>query len=453
MTAGKKRRHPGFKFENRVLLLSLLSGLPAALLALILLWVGNYSSRLQWTLTVLVLVAWWGLVAALHERVIHPLQTLANLLEALREEDYSVRARGARHDDALGEVMAEINTLSVTLRERRLDALEAGALLRRVMEEIDVAVFTFDSEQRLRLVNRAGERLLGRSVEQLMRRTAGELNLADCLSGQPTLILEKAFPGAPGGAIRWGISRSTFREKGLPHQLLVVTDLSRPLREGERQAWQRLIRVLGHELNNSLAPIRSLARSLADLLSRQPRPADWQEDTQKGLRIIASRAEALSRFMEAYSLLARLPAPRLRAVRVGALVERVAELESRVPVRVVAGPELVLQADEDQMEQLLINLLRNAADAVQETGGGVAIGWSQNAAHLEVWVEDEGPGLSSTANLFVPFFTTKPGGTGIGLALSRQIAEVHGGSLTLENRRDRPGCKARLQLPMLSPFQ
>jgi signal transduction histidine kinase len=97
---------------------------------------------------------------------------------------------------------------------------------------------------------------------------------------------------------------------------------------------------------------------------------------------------------------------------------------------------------------LLINLLRNAADAALETGGGVRVGWRKNASYIEVKVEDDGPGLSNTGNLFVPFFTTKPGGSGIGLVLSRQIAEAHGGALTLENRRDGSGCEARLRLPI-----
>jgi signal transduction histidine kinase len=242
--------------------------------------------------------------------------------------------------------------------------------------------------------------------------------------------------------------RSSFREQGLPHQLLVIADLSVPLREEERQAWRRLIRVLGHELNNSLAPIKSMAGSLEDLLKREPRPADWNEDMQRGLRVIAARAAALSRFMEAYARLARLPQPRLQPVDVGSWVRRVAGLETRLQVKLKPGPDLIIQADPDQLEQLLINLLRNGVDAALETGGGVIVGWRKNASHVEVRVEDDGPGLSSTGNLFVPFFTTKPGGSGIGLALSRQIAEAHGGTLTLENRRDAHGCEARLLLPV-----
>jgi signal transduction histidine kinase len=252
----------------------------------------------------------------------------------------------------------------------------------------------------------------------------------------------------PGGVGRWDIRRSTFREGGQQHQLLVLTDLSQTLREEERTAWQRLLRVLGHELNNSLAPIKSVAGSLADLMNREPEPVDWRDDMHRGLAVISSRADSLARFVESYSKLARLPPPRLEPLKIGVLVSRVASLETRLPVNVVSGPELVVQGDDVQLEQLLINLVRNAVDASMETRGLVEVGWQQKNGQVEVWVRDEGPGLASTANLFVPFFTTKAEGSGIGLVLSRQIAEAHGGTLTLENRQQLRGCEARLRLPL-----
>jgi len=438
-------RNPKWTHDRRILLLALLSGLPAVMVALVLLWRGDCSSKTQWTLTVMMVGAWCSFAFAARARVVRPLQTVSNLLSALREEDFSVRARGARRDDPLGDVMFEVNALGEMLREQRLGALEATALLRTVMEEINLAVFAFDDAQRLRLVNRAGERLLAQPIERLLGRTAEELGLADCLQGEPTRTLQMTFPGSIG---RWGMRRSSFRQGGKPHQLLVLADLSQALREEERQAWQRLLRVLGHELNNSLAPIKSIAGSLGSLLGKEPPPADWKEDMQGGLGVITARADALSRFMEAYSRLARLPQPKLGAVEIELLIRRVAGLETRVPVVLAPGPNLMIQADGDQLEQLLINLLRNAADAALETRGGVKIGWVKTGSQLEIRVEDEGPGLSNTANLFVPFFTTKPGGSGIGLALSRQIAEAHGGSLTLENRKQGTGCLARLRLPL-----
>src|SRR6185503_14028947 len=171
-------------------------------------------------------------------------------------------------------------------------------------------------------------------------------------------------------------------------------------------------------------------------------------DLRKGLTVIANRSESLSRFMAAYARLARLPRPTFRPVNVGAWVRRVAGLETRRKVEVVPGPDLTISADGDQLDQLLINLVSNAVDAANETGGGVRVGWNASGSQLEVWVEDDGPGIRETSNLFVPFFTTKPQGSGIGLVLSRQIAEAHGGSMVLENRAGANGCVARLKLPV-----
>jgi signal transduction histidine kinase len=135
-------------------------------------------------------------------------------------------------------------------------------------------------------------------------------------------------------------------------------------------------------------------------------------------------------------------------MEVRAWVDRIAQLEKRLPIRVWTGPELSISADGDQLDQLLINLVSNAVDAASETGGGVEITWEQRGEMLDLRVVDDGPGLPATANLFTPFFTTKRTGTGIGLVLSRQIAEAHGGTLTLEDREDARGCVARLQLPL-----
>ena len=434
--------------DQRLVLLALGALAPSALVAMVLLWTGDHHPRTQWTLTVTLAVLAFGFLASLRARVIMPLQTVANLLSALREGDFSIRARGSRRADPLYDLHAEVNALAEMLRGQRLDSLEATALLRKVMAELDVAVFTFDERRRLQLVNHAGERLLGAPAERLLDRHASELEMDHWLDSDGPRIEPIALPGATG---RWEVRHTPFRQRGLPHHLVVLTDVSKPLRDEERAAWQRLIRVLGHELNNSLAPIKSIAGSLGSLVQREPRPADWEVDLGRGLGVIATRAEALSRFMTAYAQLARLPAPSPGPVRVGALVERVARLDQRRPIAVEGGPDLTIEADADQIEQLLINLLKNAIDAASETSGGVSVSWSRVPGTMppafELTVDDEGPGLSNTSNLFVPFFTTKPGGTGIGLALSRQIAEAHGGTLTLDSREGSSGCRARLKLP------
>jgi nitrogen fixation/metabolism regulation signal transduction histidine kinase len=430
-------------YDRRVVLLALAAGVPGLALAGALLWRGGYSWLAAGTLLLIATGLWLGTVVVLRNGVVRPLQTVSNLLAALREDDFSIRARGAAADDPLGHVMLEVNSLAETLRAQRLGAQEATALLRAVMAEIDVAIFAFDSHGRLALVNRYGAQLLGVEEHELLGRRAEELGVESAFAPGPG-IRDVSFPG---GAGRWEVRRRQFWQGGQPHELLVLADVSRPLREQERQAWQRLIRVIGHELNNSLAPIKSIAGSLNALVSRPSLPDDWRDDMQRGLGVIGTRADALGRFTVAYAQLARLPPPTLQRTPVAPLLERVLGLETRLPVRLREGPPVEIRADADQLEQLLINLLRNAVDAALETGGGVTVGWDRHELGVGIWLDDEGPGVQSTGNLFVPFFTTKPGGSGIGLVLSRQIAEAHGGTLTLENRPDRRGTRATLTLP------
>jgi two-component system nitrogen regulation sensor histidine kinase NtrY len=443
--ASDRGHHQPAGHESRVFRVALAGGLPAVALACWLLWTGEHPLRVRLTFGLLAVGAWLIGALLVRERVVRPLQTISNLLAALREGDYSIRARGAGVGDGLGLALLEVNALSETLRSQRLRALEATALLRRVIEEMDAAVFAFDRAHRLRLVNRGGERLLGQPVERLLGLDAGAVGLAACLEGEWPRTVEAAFPG---GAGRWEVRSGTFRQDGLPHQLLVLTDLSRVLRAEERSAWQRIVRVLGHEINNSLAPIKSIAGSLSSLAARDARPADWEQDLRSGLQVIETRSEALGRFMSAYARLARLPPPRLAPVDVAAWVRRVAALETRLDVRVGAGPAVVVTADGDQLDQLLINLVRNGADASIETGGSVCVAWGARGGIVEVTVDDEGPGLPDPGNLFVPFFTTKAQGSGIGLVLSRQIAEAHGGALSLEPRVGARGARAKLRLPL-----
>ena len=437
--------------DQLVFVYVLLAGLPAIITSLCILWFGDgWDAKKQWTLTLVILLCWLWFAFAAQSRVVRPLQTMANLLSALREGDFAVRARGARRDEPLGDVMFEINTLSRTLQDQRLSALEATALLRTVMEEINIAIFAFDADKKLRLANHAAQLLLAKPAERILGRDAAELGLADCLEGEPARLLTLAFPG---GAGRWGMRRSQFREGGRPHDLVVIADLSRQLREEELQAWQRLVRVLGHELNNSLAPIKSIAGSLGAALKREPRAPDWEDDLRTGLDIIAARAESLARFMAAYARLARLPQPTLAPCDIASLVQRVVALETRLTVQNLGGAALTLACDAAQIEQVLINLLKNAVEAAldQRAAGradaGVRLAWAKRAGAIEITIDDDGSGVANATNLFVPFFTTKPEGSGIGLVLCRQIAENHGGSLTLVNRDDSGGCVATLRLP------
>lgn len=434
------RRAP-LGYEARLTWITLGGAVPAVGTALWLLYATPHALKVTSTLTVAILLFWIGGVLWVRQAVQGPLYTLANLLMALREGDYSIRGRIQRRDDALGSALSEVNLLGDRLRTLKVGALEAAALLDKVLTEVDVALFAIDAGGRLALHNRAAERIVGAEARG---RSTAELQLDALLTGEVPRIIDGPLVGARG---QWELRRTHFRQDGKPHVLLVLTDVQRALRQEERLAWQRLVRVLGHEINNSLAPIQSIAGSLRAQLARPERPADVDEDVQRGLEIIERRAESLGRFLRGYAQLTRLPPPRLAPVDVAEWVARVAPLEKRLAVRVTGGEPVRLRADGDQLDQLLINLVKNAADAALPEHGGVEIGWQRRDKRLELRVRDEGQGLLATANLFVPFFTTKPDGLGIGLVLSRQIAEAHGGSLHLYNREGTRGCEALLTLP------
>jgi two-component system, NtrC family, nitrogen regulation sensor histidine kinase NtrY len=443
--------------ERRIHLLCALLAAPGLLFLFLFLWKTNTPGQVMAGVLAFLTVFLLIVLGAVSEQVVRPLQTLANVVASLREGDYSFRARNWTGDDALSEVALEINQLADMMQGQRLGELEATALLRNVMRSMDAPVLAFDPGDVLRLINPAGERLLGLVAERALGRNADELRLAELLSQPDQGILVLA---GRRNSSRWMVRRSTFRQRGVPHTLLILSDVSVALREQEREAWQRLIRVLGHEINNSLTPIKSIAatlRSRAQVTDLAKSP-----DLDRALKIIESRADSLNRFIQAYRQLAQLPQPVLLRAPLRPLLERLAALETRVPVRLEPGPELFLNVDSDQVEQLMINLIRNAAEAslarfTQEHPGQprpevqpeVRVSWRIDGEFVEIVIADNGAGLSNPSNLFVPFYTTKAGGTGVGLALARQICEAHGGAIHLTNRLDAPGCEAhvRFRLP------
>jgi len=452
----KRHRAP---FERRVNRFAFFLVTPALIVSAVLIWQQPWSLGSKLLLFGSEVIACLLIGLGLHDHVVRPLQTLANVVGALRDEDYSFRARLAVPNDALGELSLEVNALADLLAQHRTGAIEAAALLQRVVEEVEIPIFAFDPAGRLRLLNSAGEKLLQQPSASLLGRTASELRLDNSLSCENETLIQLQF----GSGARWFVRRSAFRQQGVPHTLVVLSDVSRALREEERRAWQRLIRVMGHELNNSLAPIKSIAGSLNARLSGIELATEEREDFERGLSIIESRAASLNRFLQAYRQLAQMPPPALQKCSVPAVAKRITAMEPRVAVSLISGPDINLMADPDQLEQMLINLLRNAADAVLESADAagssngskgaaekpkIEMTWKLNGREVVLTIDDNGPGLMNPSNVFVPFYTTKPSGSGIGLVLSRQIAEAHGGSLELSNRIEQRGCRVTVTLPL-----
>jgi len=368
------------------------------------------------------------------------LKTIASIIEAIGKGDYTSRVREELFDQGLGVVGSDLNQLAGSLHQERLQQLEATALLKAVVEGIDAAVFAFDMDERLTFVNPAGAHLLRTERDDVVGRHTSEIEGGALTSG-PSV---RSF----GGEGKWQLRRSVFRDEGLSRQLVVAIDLSRALREEERLAWQKILRVIAHELNNSVAPIRSLTTSARAMLQREELPDDWRDDLSRALEAIGTRTDALARFTQAYAQLARLPPPKLAPLSVRTLVDRVVTLEHSASIAIAAVDDVTVVGDASQLEQLLINLVKNAAEATANAPGSVMITWRSSADSLEISVVDDGCGIDGTANLFVPFFTTKLAGSGIGLVLSRQIAEAHGGSLTLSSRTEARGTRATVKLPM-----
>ncbi|HEX8925356.1 MAG TPA: ATP-binding protein, partial [Terriglobales bacterium] len=418
--------------------------LPTFLFAGILLWQQHVTTAPALLLLFCLLVYLLLIAASLVEGLMRPLQTLSNVVSSLREGDYSFRARGAGTPVAFGELAGEINALADLLQKQRVRSLEATALLARILEVMHAPLFAFDRDNSLQLVNNAGAQLLGRPLARCFGHSAREVGLDTLLASADQSI--HSLGAKPS---RWLLRKALFRQEGAPHTLLLLADVSQPLQEEEQIAWKRLIRVLGHELSNSLAPIKSIAGSLLARAEGLSADENVVRDFRRGLGVVESRADALHRFVQSYRLLAQLPPPHLKQIQAGPLLERVALLEQRVPVQVDAGPPVMLNADPDQLEQMFINLLTNAVDASLSNGAKpVRIGWRIAESDLVVGIEDSGMGIANTENLFVPFYTTKPKGSGVGLALAQQIARAHGGEIRLVNREDAPGARAIIHLPL-----
>jgi two-component system nitrogen regulation sensor histidine kinase NtrY len=435
------------RFEVRLLFSVLLAGFPGTALALVLLWAHSYSLGHKLEATILLLLFWLGLSFSARDLVVQSIHILSNVVSSLKEQNFSFRAMQGRPDDAMGELALEINQLAAAMEAERRGAIEAEHLLRKVASEVDAVILAVSPDGQIKLLNRAATVFFEKREDQLLNKTVEELGIEHLVNGPPSETVTRLTAGIEK---RWVVRRSHFRQQGVPHRLIMLSEMSEVLRATERSAWQRLVRVLSHEINNSLAPIKSIARTLLRLSDQIPESE--RENFQHGLGVIGSRADSLNRFLQGYARLTKLPVISKRVVRLENLLQRIVSLEQRIPITISPGPPAMVRVDPAQIEQVLINICKNAVDAVMarpatQLPPSVTISWSVFENDLQLIVRDNGVGLLDTSNLFVPFYTTKESGTGIGLPLSRQIVEGHGGALLIRNREDSSGCEVEIKIP------
>lgn len=433
-------------FENRLCLLVLAGGLPsltAAAVAILYLPLSPYPKALLLSLLTVILVA---CAAVVRSRVRFHLLTLVNLTEAVRLGEYMLRGSQANRNDAMGSLVANINAISGALQQQRVETQETRHLLNKVLSEVDVAILAFDKSLELRLANNMALRLLALEEHEAIGKSSSTLGMDFLLSDDdaPSEAFEYDFPGASG---TWRVQRSQHLERGNSFRLLFIVDLRAALRAKELNIWKRLIQVISHEVNNSITPIISLSATAQSLLSDVNLDDELAGELNGALELIAQRSQHLHYFVRRYAEMARLPAPNKILTDISPLLSRLPSLvsDTRVTLDLPPGP-LLAYCDPIQLDLVLVNLMKNAREAMLEAGV-ISVRGREERGFWHVEISDEGVGVINRANLFVPFYSTKKNGNGIGLIVSRQIVESHGGSLGLRNRSDRSGCIAEIRLP------
>ncbi len=431
--------------EQKLFLSVLISAVPVVILLFYVFTDDEISLTFKISVTGFCFIWLLAVAASIRENFVYHLRTLSNLVEAIRTEDYSMRSSRVRDPGELAELYQQIDTLTNQLRSLKQQELESEKLLERIVNQINVAIIACDDSGQIRLANRLAGKLLVEKPEELVGQALDATVLDDLVTEEGSQLIDYDFPGSPG---RWQINVQSYRYQGKPGKIVFITDLKQVLSEEEISAWQRLIRVIAHEVNNSLTPISSICQTLENHLARLP-DFENDDDLKQGLAVIEERAKGLRDFISVYARIAKLPDPHKVSFRVDSLLEKVQRFFSDQAVSVNAVDEdASLFGDPVLVEQALINLVKNAVEANEGAALPVQLHFSQKPGFVEFVVLDNGSGISNPANLFIPFYTTKEKGAGIGLALSRQIAAKHGGQVILENRNDSDGAVARLQLPI-----
>ncbi len=447
MNTAKKKKI--ITFENKLLYLALLIGfIPSACLIIALCFLPfSLAAKILLMFFILVIVIYGAFF--IRQKVVFQLRTSANLIESMNCGDHSVRARQDHSGGVLNEFNQTFNKLSESLAQQRLLTKEHQILLNKVISQIDVAIIAIDNKSGISLMNPNAEKLFKCRFEEVENWPVSTLGLQNIIAGEHRKVVEFEIEHAKKKVY---IYTDEYFENGVKHKLIFITDIQSILRDEEYLVWQKLLRVLSHEINNSLAPIASISETLTRLL-KQPITQNYFEqelkaDVQDGLSVITERANSLNNFIKRYQELTKLPLPDKKLVNLSSLINTVIALFGD-SIITANGPKLMVYADESQVQQVLINLVKNALQAMHgEQDGVLSIVWVKDEKLINIKLTDQGTGISNLDNIFVPFYTTKEQGSGIGLVLSRQIINNHGGDLTLANRTEQQGVEATITLPI-----
>ena len=430
--------------EKRLARLAAIANVIPSLLLLLVLW--YFQASLYLVAVVAVLLCFLSLysITAIRRTAQFHFQSIHNLLDAVVRGDYSFRGAGARNDSAFGELVGTINALASTVQRQRLLSQESQHLVQKVVDQIDVAIIAWDEEDVIQLINPAARNLLvdvaGDGRGQPMPE---ELAFVSELKVRQTQVRDLGFGGSQG---RYRLHLEQFISEGHAHNLLFMTNLSSILRLEERRAWRNLVRVLSHEINNSLAPLKSFSNTLMTQIEKRESDPSLKQELLEGMQVIGRRADSLATFVQSYQKIARLPEPNKRELDIKPLIVQLSSLFRENSLK-LKGDSVTVAVDSGQIEQALINLIKNAAEASEE-GAEILVSWFRDERYLVLTIEDHGEGIQNSENLFTPYYTTKPSGSGIGLVFCQQVVEAHGGYLQVGNRKAAGGCEARMGLPL-----
>jgi len=442
--------------EDNQYKLILLVCIPCVFITTVALFLAQISGYLIAFIIIVLLLLCSFVMVASKQNSQYQIRTLSNLIESMIDGDYTLRGR-LQTNQAFQELLNSVNVLAGTLSKHKIEAKESRLLLERIMEQMDAMVLATDEQGFVVMANASAHKLILGEVDKANNIQISNIQLSALPIGAEIINANTGIIDFKSGSITGEhfLSKEAFFSDGKQHQLYTLTNAERLLMEKERKAWQSLLRVLSHEMNNSLTPIVAISQSMQKKLQK----ADSEivkASLLDGINIINERADSLSQFIASYSQLSQLPKPNKSIFKLALMIEKLATLYPDCKINCLFDTQLLIEADKSQLEQVLINLFKNAVEAMENVDEKIIeISSSTEGNWQHITLRDFGTGIANLANVFVPFYTTKPQGSGIGLALCRQILFNHNGSIKIDNHQvaypeKHQGVEVVLSLPIIT---